>query len=191
MDHVAADYVRLVLAVGQHDPDYVDAYYGPEDWKPAPGDEPKSIDRLSDETARLLDGISAEPPAADVMDVLRRDYLLGQLRAVHARLQMLAGERFTFDEESRALYDAVAPTHGEEYFARTLADLDARLPGTGPLPERHEAFKRQFVISPDRLDRVFGAAIEACRARTRAHLALPAGAGFTVEYVTASRGPGT
>src|SRR5918993_5628088 len=191
MDHLAAAYVRLVLAVGQHDSDYVDAYYGPEDWKPTPGDAPQSIARLRDETARLLDGIATAPPGSGAMDDLRRHYLLGQLRAVDARLRMLAGERFTFDEESRALYDAVAPTHGEEYFARTLSDLDARLPGTGPLPERHEAFKRQFVISPDRLDRVFGAAIEACRARTRAHLALPAGERFTVEYVTASRGPGT
>ena len=31
---------------------------------------------------------------------------------------------------------------------------------------------------------VFGAAIDACRARTRDHLALPAGERFTVEYVT-------
>ena len=65
-----------------------------------------------------------------------------------------------------------------------MSDLDARLPGTGPVPERHEAFKRQFVVAPDRLDRVFGAAIDACRARTRDHLALPAGERFTVEYVT-------
>jgi hypothetical protein len=184
MDHLAAAYVRLVLAVGQHDPDYVDAYYGPEEWKPARGQAPLSIGQLRDETARLLDGISAAPGGADAMDVLRRDYLLGQLRAVDARLRMLAGERFTFDEESRALYDAVAPRHGEEYFARTLSDLNARLPGTGSVPERHEAFKRQFVVPPDRLDRVFGAAIEVCRARTREHLALPAGERFTVEYVT-------
>ena len=33
MDRVAESYVRLVLAVGQHDPDYVDAYYGPPAWK--------------------------------------------------------------------------------------------------------------------------------------------------------------
>src|SRR5688500_13880991 len=25
--------VRLVLALGQHDPDYVDAYYGPPEWR--------------------------------------------------------------------------------------------------------------------------------------------------------------
>ena len=26
-------YVRLVLAMGQHDADYVDAYYGPPEWR--------------------------------------------------------------------------------------------------------------------------------------------------------------
>ena len=33
MDAIARDYVRLVLSLGQHDPDYVDAYYGPPEWK--------------------------------------------------------------------------------------------------------------------------------------------------------------
>ena len=30
---IAERYVRLVLAVGQHDGDYVDAYYGPPEWR--------------------------------------------------------------------------------------------------------------------------------------------------------------
>ena len=33
MDRIAEQYVRLVLAMGQHDADYVDAYYGPPAWK--------------------------------------------------------------------------------------------------------------------------------------------------------------
>ena len=33
MDTIAEAYVKLVLALGQHDPDYVDAYYGPSEWK--------------------------------------------------------------------------------------------------------------------------------------------------------------
>ena len=33
MDSIAQQYVRLVLALGQHDADYVDAYYGPPEWK--------------------------------------------------------------------------------------------------------------------------------------------------------------
>ena len=35
MDTIAEEYVKLVLAVGQHDTDYVDAYYGPPEWKKA------------------------------------------------------------------------------------------------------------------------------------------------------------
>ena len=30
---VAERYAHLVLALGQHDPDYVDAFYGPTEWK--------------------------------------------------------------------------------------------------------------------------------------------------------------
>ena len=33
MNALAERYVKLVLALGQHDADYVDAYYGPPGWK--------------------------------------------------------------------------------------------------------------------------------------------------------------
>src|SRR5205809_1109095 len=33
MNTIAERYVKLVLAVGQHDADYVDAFYGPAAWK--------------------------------------------------------------------------------------------------------------------------------------------------------------
>ena len=33
MNTLAERYVKLVLAVGQHDADYVDAFYGPAEWK--------------------------------------------------------------------------------------------------------------------------------------------------------------
>ena len=33
MNSIAERYVKLVLAVGQHDADYVDAFYGPPEWK--------------------------------------------------------------------------------------------------------------------------------------------------------------
>jgi len=33
MNAVAERYAPLLLALGQHDPDYVDAFYGPADWK--------------------------------------------------------------------------------------------------------------------------------------------------------------
>jgi hypothetical protein len=110
--------------------------------------------------------------------------LATQVESLRARLKMLRGERLTFDEESRALYDAVAPVHTEQEFQETLRQLDARLPGNGTLLERYGAFRGRFEIPKDRLSAVFAAAIEGCRARTREHIALPPSESFTIEYVT-------
>ena len=127
----------------------------------------------------------AEPPAsADELTRLRHRYLVRQLEALRARISILSGTTLTFDEESKALYDAVAPTHTEQEFARVLSDLDAKLAGDGPLLERYDAFRSRFVIPRDRLDATFKAAINGCRERTAKEIVLPEGESFTVEYVT-------
>jgi len=90
----------------------------------------------------------------------------------------------SFDEESRALYDVVAPTVTDSQLAVVVARLDSLLPGRGPLPERYQAFRRQFEIPPAKLDTVFRAAIAEARRRTRDHIALPDSESFTVAYVT-------
>jgi len=123
------------------------------------------------------------PAPGNTLERLRREYLDTQLRAVRARVQMLMGQRLPFDAESRALYDAVAPTHPESEFAATIAAIDSALPGPGTVPERLDRYRTQFVIPPDRLDAVFTRAIHECAARTARHLTLPAGERFTVEYV--------
>jgi hypothetical protein len=189
LSDIAERYVRLVLGVGQHDPDYVDAYYGPSAWRPPAGAPATPLDVLRTEARALSTRLDAPPGdiggPSDDLEVLRVSYLRSQLGAVDARIRMLQGERFTFDQESRALYDAVAPCHPESYFADTLTALDRRLPGPETMAARLEQFKQAFVIPPDRLDGVFAAAIHECRVRTLAHLALPDGERFTTEYVTA------
>ena len=59
---------------------------------------------------------------------------------------MLQGKKFTFDEESLALYDAVAPTKPDAEFEAVLAQLSAKLPGEGSLIDRYDRFKQAFVI---------------------------------------------
>src|SRR5436305_3936959 len=101
-----------------------------------------------------------------------------------ARIDLISGKKMSFDEESKALYDAVAPTHGAAHFQEILDRLEKEVPGEGPLAARVEAFRQQFVIPRDRLDAVFSAAIDECRRRTLHHVELPAGESFVVEYVT-------
>jgi hypothetical protein len=184
MDRIAEDYVKLVLAIGQHDDDYVDAYYGPPEWRNEAAAKKVPLDALANRAADLSAALGKEKPPADEMGQLRLRYLQRQLEAVSARLRMLGGERLSFDEESRALYDAVAPTHPESHFQGILAKLEKRLPGQGALIGRYDAFRRDFIIPKDRHDKVFRAAIDACRARTVKQIALPEGEEFTLEYVT-------
>jgi hypothetical protein len=184
VDRMAEDYVKLVLAVGQHDADYVDAFYGPPEWKKAAEGSKVPLGELKTRTATLIDALQRESEPAEEMARLRLQYLRRQLAAVHARIRMLEGERLSFDEESKALYDAVAPTLPEAHFQEVLAALEKRFPGSGPLVERYETYRQAFVIPKDRLDRVFKTAIAACRERTLKHIALPSDESFTVEYVT-------
>jgi hypothetical protein len=184
MDRIAEDYVKLVLAIGQHDDDYVDAYYGPPEWRTEAEAKKVPLDALATRAGDLSAALDREKPPADEMARHRHAYLRRQLEAVSARLRMLGGERLSFDEESRALYDAVAPTHPESHFQAILETLEKRLPGDGPLVTRYEIFRRDFTIPKDRQDKVFRAAIDACRARTVKHIALPAEEEFTLEYVT-------
>jgi hypothetical protein len=188
---VAKRYVKLVLAVGLHDADYVDAYYGPPEWrKRVEAEKQKLALPEIEQQATMLraDLAKAALPAGKGGGAelwrLRKEYLERQLAALLARVGMLRGRRLTFDEESRALYDAVAPRHTESEFEGILASLERQLPGAGTLVARYERFKQDFVIPRDRLDAVFQAAIRACRDRTRTYIELPAGESFTVEYVT-------
>jgi hypothetical protein len=185
---VARRYVTLVLALGQHDRDYVDAYYGPPEIR-------KEVEALKlplgalDAQAAALEGDVKAVVVPDTgkdaeLWTLRKQYLQRQTSSLRARVAMLQGKKLTFDQESQALYDAVAPTHSEAEFASIIKALEALLPGDGPLIARYEKFKADFAIGNDRVDPVFQAAIRACRDRTRQYIELPPAESFTVEYVT-------
>jgi hypothetical protein len=192
MNHIAESYVKLVLAVGQHDSDYVDAYYGPPEWKQQAETGKRPLPEIRAEAASLLADLHAHPPAAGSngkdteMLRLRHEYLTRQIESMVARIDLLAGKKMKFDEESKALYDTVAPTYSESHFQGILSDLEALLPA-GPdgasLTDRVDAFRKAYVIPQDRLGRVFDAAIAECHRRTAEHITLPAGESFVVEYV--------
>ena len=184
VDLIAQGYVKLVLALGQHDADYVDAYYGPAEWQAQAAAAKKPLEQIEKESARLRGDLAKVPAPADEMSRLRLEYLTKQLSALEARVGIVQGKRMKFDEESRALYDTVAPTYPDSHFAVLLSKLESKIPGDGPLTERYARWHKAFIIPKEKLDTVFQLAIEECRARTLAHVALPPNESFTVEYVT-------
>ena len=181
MNALAESYVKLVLALGQHDADYVDAYYGPAEWKREAESAKVPLDDIRSKAQTLLNNLAAVHPDGDEISRLRHQYLERQLSSLEARVRMLKGERLSFDAESKALYDAVAPIHSETHFQTIIDRLDKLFPGTGPIVERYDAFRREFVIPPSKLDAVFQASIRACRERTIKHVSLPQTESFKVE----------
>jgi hypothetical protein len=188
MNRIAEQYVKLVLKIGIYDSDYVDAYYGPAEWKPETKSDTlsdsASFQSLYDEAGKLLDTLeSLSKEQADEILTLRYRFLYKQILAARTKIFLLAGGKLSFDEEAKALYDAEVPTYDSSYFQAIINKIDKLLPGKGNVADRWQEYKKQFIIPNEKLDEVFQTAINECRKRTLQHIKLPAKESFKVEYV--------
>jgi len=185
---IAENYVKLVLEVGLYDPYFVDAYYGPEEWKPFPlenEEEEIPAEMLLEKVQfiqSMLEKIDSDQLENDLK--LRHRYLTKQLRAVQGRIELLNGKKFTFDEETKALYDVNTPDYEIKHFENLIEQLDAILPGNGDLSERLTEFKKNFIIPKDKLEEVFTVAIEEAKRRTKQYIILPENENFVLEFVS-------
>ena len=163
MNSVAEDYVKLVLNIGQYDADYVDSYYGPEEWRANLKSDLKfdstTYNNLSIKTDELLNELeSLGEYKAGELETLRFRYLYKQLLACKTKIFMLNGVLLPFDEETKALYDVSAPIHNDEYFQSAISELDKILPGSGDVAKRLKDFKLKYEIPKEKLKIVFNAA---------------------------------
>lgn len=192
MNSIAEGYVKLVLEVGKYDPNFVDAYYGPKEWKPKEGNIPfdstanlkliSSADSLLNELELLSEYNATE------LETLRYRYLYKQLFAVKTKIIVLNGSLLPFNLESRAFYDVSPLETDEKIFQNILDELDKILPGKGDVIERYLNLRHKFEIPKNKIADVFDAAIKECKSRTSKFINLPAGEKFKVEYVTQTMG---
>ncbi len=184
MDIIARDYVALILEIGEREPGYVDAYYGPAEWQDLAKANPRTVPQLIQGAAGLTERLNAvSTRGAEPAVAQRKAYLLAHVSAASARLRMLSGEKMSFADEAEALFGIRPELRPLESFDPVLAEIDALLPGDGTLNERVTAFKSHYVIPADRLQAVMDAAIAECRARTVRHIDLPANERFTLSFV--------
>ena len=185
MQQLAEAYVRLVLELGNHDQSYVDAYYGPAEWREQAKGSEATPAELAERAGQLLQQLPETIAPDEGIDTLRQHYLKTQLRAVEAHARSLAGNgQRDFDREAQSLYDTQPPRQSFTEFEPVLAELEELLPGDAPLHERVQAFKKDFVIPADKMSAVFDASIDACRERTKKYITLPDNENFVLEYVT-------
>src|SRR4030095_10541525 len=94
LQSIAAGYVKMVLAVGLHDADYVDAFYGPAEWREEVETKKPSLASMYDHAMSLereLAKATTSPPVARDAELwkLRVEYLRRQLAALRSRVAML------------------------------------------------------------------------------------------------------
>src|SRR5262245_66669580 len=63
MNALAERYVKLVLALGQHDADYVDAYYGPQEWRTEAATAKRTLADIDRDAATALTALATAKPA--------------------------------------------------------------------------------------------------------------------------------
>ena len=159
LDQEAERFVKLGLELGEYDPDYVDAYLGPNEWADAAKENLRSKDELATAISTLLSDLKEFSPAGGE-STIRHKALLRNVRAMDMRMRMVRGETFSFAEEARLIYDAILPDYEFSEFDRALEEIAKLIPGQGDLAERADAFRNTLVIPEDRLDAVISLAIE-------------------------------
>jgi hypothetical protein len=186
LNTIAEDYVKLILEIGLYDSDFVDAYYGPEEWKPTTKKLDtlpakaliKSVSKLQNQCKQVnIEGFSN-------LEKARLTMFEKQLLAAKTKLEIMSGKVYSFDEEAKLIYDAEPPHFTEAHFETLLSKLNTILPGEESLYTRYNEFISQFVIPKEKLDTVFTTAITEARTRTNKFIKLPKDENFVLEYVT-------
>lgn len=185
VDTIAKDYVALTLETGTHEIGYIDAYYGPQTLFDAATKAPRDKGALLLAARQAMTKLAeAAPMLADPIEKRRAAFLQAQLRAAETRLEMMQGTRFSFAEEAERLFGVKPQLKPLASYDPALAAIEALVPGDGPLATRVEAWLDRFTIPKERLEKVFEAAIARCRGRTVAHIGMPAGESFDLQFVT-------
>ncbi len=185
LDDIAGEYVRLTLEIGAHEDGYIDAYFGPPEWKEQADTAPGTTAELKNEAERIHDALSTiDQTALQRDDQHRVDWLLAHVASARFRINMIEGVRLPFHEEAARLFGLTPELRPLQSYDPILDRIEALLPGETPLSERVEEFRARYTIPEERLRQVMETAIAECRRRTLAHLQLPADERFNMEFVT-------
>jgi len=184
LNTIAEGYVQLALEINRHEDGFVDSYTGPAEWRaaidaaaPRPTAELKGV---ADELLAQLERVSA----SGAIERRRVRYLEASISSARFRLDMIDGQRAPFVEEAERLFALRPPLRPLEHYDPIVARIATIAPGTGSLPDRIEAVRARYVVPTERVRPVMEAAIAECRRRTAAHIALPEGENFRLEFVT-------
>jgi hypothetical protein len=184
VDPISRAYLRLAFQIDQLVPGFIDAYFGPPEWRAADeadGAIPPSDLRHNAE-ALLRD-------VATISDELRREWLTKQVTAMLATLRRVEGETLPFEEELRLVYDIHPQWTDEREFDDAQRVVGELLPGAvetqhaASLADRQEAWDARFDVPREKLLPLLTICRDEAQRRTRQLFALPDGEEVTLQIV--------
>jgi hypothetical protein len=179
--NLAEEFIKLAFGIEEYLPGYVDAYFGPQEWKGQSQQDGKlPLQTLTDRTARLANDISH----ADGMDAQRKDFFARQVTAMQMSLRLLGGETVSLAEEVKAIYDVQPEWRDESNFEQAHRELDELLPRGDSLVERKQAWDRSLEISLEKAKELIPLVINKLQDITRRKFGLPENESFDLEWVS-------
>lgn len=173
-------YIQLALMIERHQPGYVDAYFGPPEWREeANAGELPSVAVLKEK----VDALAAAVEADDRFVGQRRDFLSRQVRAMRTSLRLLAGEAPPLEEEVKNLYDITPTWTDEAIFEEAHRTLNELLPPGDSLIERLEQRKKASEVSVGPESPLLQEVVAELRRRTQARFPLPPEETFEIAFV--------
>ncbi len=164
-------YLRLALRLTRLDEGVLDAYFGP----PAIAEEVEA-EPLPEPTALVAE-------AESLLGELPDGWLRDQVSALHTVARRLGGETIAYPDEVEACFGVRPQPTDEALLTAAYDELDALLPGSGPLGERLRAFEDASLVPADVIEGLMAAVVEEARSRTRELFGLPEGESIELEYV--------
>jgi hypothetical protein len=171
VDAIAEGYVRATLQLAQHDPTLVEAWRGPERFRPGPRGPVAELARQIEELLR--DGESAAADLSSAPEHARVRYLRAQLRALRFAAERQLGRAASIDEQAREEFGVAFPPLDVAAVQRAHHALRDALPGLDALKDRVRAYREQTTIPAAGWQQVFTEALQSCRRATVAVLPLP------------------
>lgn len=172
---IAERYIRLAHGIDAHSEGFIDGYGGPAGWADR---SPRPPAQLQAEAEALAQDVQA------LTDPLRRGWLSVQVRAMHTMTRMLAGEDIPYEQEVRLVYDIDPLETSVDALEEGLAEMEAAVPGSGPLPERLDAMREKVVVPTGDILRLAEPILSELKRRTQERYGLPAGEQFTIGLVS-------
>ncbi|MGI8625440.1 MAG: DUF885 domain-containing protein [Geodermatophilaceae bacterium] len=141
------EYLLLGLRFDRLEPGFVDAYTGdPALRVRVENDIPPRPEQLRLRCRELLAELDSSDLAYE-----RVTFLRAQLTGLECSARVMSAEPVGFVEEVAAYFDVRIDLGNEQRYAAAHSELDALLPGGGPLAQRYADYRRADECPPDRL----------------------------------------